>query len=226
MQGLELDNLKRDGRLWQGRRGRLANDRLLASGWAPLDELLGGGWPRATLVELFSESHQGLPLLLPLMARLSAEARRIAWVAPPHVPYAPALAARGVDIRRLLLIRDVSSEQALWAAEQVLKSGAASLVLVWPRSGTGKGLQTAQLRRLQLAAEQGDAVGVLFRPMRDAARGSSAALRLRLSPVPAGLDVKVLKRRGSWAGGSCIVPVGTGTRAEGRGQREDGRGLG
>jgi cell division inhibitor SulA/protein ImuA len=214
MQVVELDRLKRSGALWQGRQHAPGGRRVLASGWTVLDELLGGGWPRAALVEVFSDKQQGLPLLLPAMARLSTESRWITWVAPPHVPYAPALAARGVAVGRLLLVQDVSGEQALWAAEQVLKSGAGSLLLAWPGSGR-QGIQPAQLRRLQLAAEQGDCIGVLFRPLRDAARGSTAALRLRLRPVPLGLQVEVLKRRGSWAGGSCIVPMHE--RATGRG---------
>jgi cell division inhibitor SulA/protein ImuA len=221
MQVAELDRLKRSGALWQGRRQAPAVTRVLASGWTVLDELLGGGWPRAALVEVFSEKRQGLSLLLPAMAQLSTEPRWITWVAPPYVPYAPALAARGIDIGRLLLVSDVSGEQALWAAEQVLKSGAGSLLLAWPGSGR-QGVKPAELRRLQLAAEQGDCIGVLFRPLRDAVGGSNAALRLRVRPEPLGLQVEVLKRRGSWAGGSCIVPMHERAAGQGPGARVAG----
>ena len=207
MQVVDLDELKRNGALWQGRRPVPPAGRVLASGWPVLDELLGGGWPRAALAEVFSDAHQGLSLLLPAMAGLSGDVRWITWVAPPHVPYAPALAARGIRVDRLLLIRDVSEEQALWAAEQVLKSGASGMLLAWPGRAGGRDLNTAQLRRLQLAAEQGDCTAVLFRPLRAAGQGSSAVLRLRVHPVPLGLEVEVLKRRGSWGGGSCIVPL-------------------
>lgn len=204
MQVVDLDELKRNGALWQGRRGRLAPEGLLASGWPVLDELLGGGWPRAALIEVLSDAHQGLSLLLPLLARLSTRPRWLVWVAPPYVPYAPALAARGVRVGQLLLVRDVSAGQGLWAAEQALKSGACSIVLAWPAQ-----LQTAQLRRLQLAAEQGDCVAILFRSVRTVAQGSPAALRVRVRPVPPGLQVEVLKRRGGWGGASCVVPVGS-----------------
>jgi cell division inhibitor SulA/protein ImuA len=202
MQVVDLEKLKRDGRLWQGRRGRLADGQLLSSGWTVLDEALGGGWPRNALIEVVSEAHQGLSLLLPLLARLSRGERWLTWVAPPHVPYAPALAARGVCIERLLLVQEVSEEQCLWAAEQALKSGACGLVLAWP----GR-LQTAQLRRLQLAAEQGDCPGILFRGPRSLGQGSPAATRLRVRPSPLGLEVEVLKRRGAWGGARCIVPM-------------------
>ena len=202
MQIVNLDELKRNGALWQGRRNILATDRALASGWRVLDELLGGGWPRAALAEVLGESHQGLPLVLPLLARLSRELRWLAWVAPPYVPYAPALAARGLRVEQLLLIRDVSAGQRLWAAEQALKSAACSAVLVWPEQ-----VRTAQLRRLQLAAEQGDCPVILFRPSSAAGQGSPAALRLRVRPAPQGLEVEVLKRRGAWGSETCIVPI-------------------
>jgi cell division inhibitor SulA/protein ImuA len=204
MQVVNLDELKRGGVLWQGRRNLPAPDRVLATGWQVLDELLGGGWPRATLVEVLSDAHHGLSLLLPLLARLSAARRWLVLVAPPYVPYAPALAARGVRVEQLLLVRDVSAGQRLWAAEQALKSAACSAVLVWPEPSR---IQTAQLRRLQLAAERGNCTGILFRPARAAQQGSPAALRLCVRPVPPGLEVEVLKQRAAWAGARCVVPM-------------------
>ena len=215
MQVVNLEQLKRDGVLWQGRRRMSESDRVLASGWPVLDELLGGGWPCAALVEVFSDAHQGLPLVLPLLARLGEGTRWLVWIAPPYVPYAPALLARGIRVEQLLLVQDVSVQQRLWAAEQALKSGACGAVLVWPER-----VQTAQLRRLQLAAEQGACPGILFRSQRAANQGSPAALRLRVRPSPLGLEVEVLKRRGAWAGGSCIVPM---HGAKGQGPRAGGQ---
>jgi len=58
------------------------------------------------------------------------------------------------------------------------------------------------LRRLQLAAEAGDALGVLFRPRHFVQRPSAAALRIQLAPgIDGGLSVSILKRRGGWAAG-------------------------
>ena len=202
MRVVDLEQLKREGALWQGRRNWQATDRVLSSGWPVLDELLGGGWPRAALSEVLSDAHQGLPLLLPLLARLSQRERWLVWVAPPYVPSAPALSARGMRIERLLLVRDVVTAQRLWVAEQALKSGACGAVLAWSEQ-----VRTAQLRRLQLAAEQGDCPCMLFRPSRAVGQGSPAALRLRVRPAPLGLEAEVLKRRGAWGGARCIVPM-------------------
>lgn len=186
------------GRLWRGRSS--VQVQAQPSGWPALDECLGGGWPRAALVELLSHQYQGLPLLLPMLAQLSQGPRWLAWVAPPHVPFAPGLRAHGVDLQRVLLVQQVDAQQRLWAAEQMLKSASCAAVMLWPQ-----GLRTAQIRRLQLAAEQGDCLGVLFRPVRDGAQNSPVALRLKVRPSPLGLDVQVLKRRGGWGGQSCSV---------------------
>jgi cell division inhibitor SulA/protein ImuA len=211
MQTINLETLRQQGLLWRGRHPAGGHRRVLPTGWAMLDSLLDGGWPCAALAEVLGRTSQGqlslglslgLSLMVPLLAGVGTRQCWAVLVNPPHVPYAPALAVRGVDVSRLLLIRDVADEPALWAAEQALKSGACGVVLAWPGP-----VQVAQLRRLQLAAEQGDCLGVLFRPRRAAVTASPAVLRLRVDPVPLGLEVEVLKRRGSWHGGRCIVPL-------------------
>lgn len=191
------------GTVWRGRGAVQRAGRVEPSGWRVLDECTGGGWPRAALVELLSNGSHGLPLLLPALARLSRQRRWLAWVAPPHLPFAPGLSTSGIDLQKILLVQEVDAQQRLWAAEQALKSGSCAAVLLWPQR-----LQTVQVRRLQLAAEQGDCLGVLFRRLRDVGQGSPAALRLKVTPSPLGLDVQVLKRRAGWGGQGCSVRLG------------------
>ncbi len=138
-----------------------------------------------------------LRLALPALARPSAVGRWLAWIAPPHIPYAPALAARGIELRRLLLVR-AQAEDTLWAAEQALRSGSCGAVLAWPAAGGGRAL-----RRLQLAAEAGRAWGLLFHSPRAAASPPPAALRLRLEAAGDGLAVRILKRRS----GGAVAPL-------------------
>ena len=168
------------------------------TGHAALDDLLpGGGWPRGALTELLV-THPGigeLSLLMPALSILSRQDRWIALMAPPHLPYAPALTAAGVDLARLVIVRTNDGADTLWAMEQALASGSCGAVVGWPSF-----VSERSLRRLQLAAETGRAPGIYFSGSH-ATSSSLAALRLQLSPAAEGrLGVKVLKVRGRGAG--------------------------
>jgi hypothetical protein len=157
--------------------------------------LPGGGWPGDALTEVLS-AHEGVGevrLVLPALARVVGEGRWLAWVGPPYLPYAPALAAAGVDLGRVLLVRPPDGGEALWAVEQALRSGVCGAVLAWPDGAVVDG---RLLRRLQLAAGVGRAWGVLFRSPERAREPSPAALRLLVEPSRAGMTARILKCRG------------------------------
>lgn len=187
--------------VWRGDQLAHAGASALPTGFAELDaHLPGGGWPRGALTEILlaREGIGELRLLLPALARISRENTWLAWVAPPHVPYAPALAASGIQLKRLLVTRPRTAADAWWTAEQAMRSGACSAVLAW--------LDTAderRMRRLQLGAETGHTWGVLFRPASAASSRSPAALRLKLEARGGDVLVHILKRRG----GSLDQPV-------------------
>jgi cell division inhibitor SulA len=186
--------------LW--RAGRIEPDpQAISTGYPALDSLLAdGGWPKAGLVELLS-ARVGigeLRLLGPALAKLSAQEQRwIAWINPPHIPYAPALTELGIDVAKVLLVHPRTHEDALWAAEQALKSGTCSAVLAWIDETK---LAGKDVRRLKLAAKRGMTLAVLFRPDTAAQRQSMAELRILLHPAPApdGVCFEILKRRGGW----------------------------
>ena len=178
--------------IWRGRSA--AKLQVLPSGFAALDEQLpGGGWPRSGLIEiLIGRFGSGeLSLLLPVLASLTRApaARWCVWVAPPFMPFAPALVARGVVLDRVAV---VGGERALWAFGQVLGSGACDAALAWARQP-----QPRDLRRLQLAAERGRTLGILFRPRRAAREASAAVLRLGLEASTTALRITFLKGRGA-----------------------------
>jgi hypothetical protein len=193
-----LDALLAHPRIWRGPKGARSLPTV-ATGHPALDRILpGGGWPRASLVEVLLERHGigELQLLLPLLVRESERApardgrRWLCWVAPPYVPHARALSEAGVDVDRILLVHVSTDDQALWAMEQALRSDGSALVLGWVAEAEG-----AQLRRLQLAAEAGGSIGILFRPQASREQPSVAALRLQLSAGRYG-EIEVLKSRG------------------------------
>jgi hypothetical protein len=201
-----LDELLRHPGLWRARDGvrdAAVAPRVVTTGFAVLDECLpGGGWPLGALTEILHpvRGMGELSLVLPALAELSRGDRWIAWITPPFLPVAPALEAHGVDLARLMVVREADGARAPWAAEQALRSGACAAVLWWPqapprqRSGRDHGFRC--LRRLQLAAEQGAALGVVFRAASAAAVASPAALRLLLERRGEALEVAVLKSRG------------------------------
>src|SRR6201993_2386189 len=179
-------------------RGRSAAPRAgLPSGFAALDEHLPDkGWARRGMIEiLIARFGSGeLYLLLPALAALTraAAARWCVWVAPPLMPFAPALATAGLALDRIAV---VGGARPLWAFEQVLGSGACDAALAWPRQPKPR-----ELRRLQLAAERGRTMGVLFRPRSAARETSPAVLRLGLTPLASGVRVTLLKGRGAVRG--------------------------
>ena len=145
-----LDELLNQPHTWQGYAPDSQNSGL-PSGYASLDNYLpGNGFPQGALTELLlPDSASGaLRFLLPMLKRASREGHWIAMVAPPYSPYAPALAAAGIDLSRLLCIEselepDSSSgsssrsvkclkKNRWWAAEQLLSSGEVKVVLTWP----------------------------------------------------------------------------------------------
>jgi hypothetical protein len=220
MQGA-LDELLRHPALWRGRDAARAAapgegvPATVATGFAVLDECLpGGGWPLGAITEILHRGHGigELSLLLPALAALARDGRWLAWIAPPWRIAAPALEARGIDPARLLVVRGCSANEAVWAAEQALRSAACGAVLLWPqamrgaRPGRRGGDGFRQLRRLQLAAETGHGLGVLFGDVRVASNASPAALRLRLSARGGDLQVEVLKSRGGRRISVCLDP--------------------
>ena len=189
--------------LWLGRNA--ACPGAVPTGFAALDAgLPGNGWPQAGLVEILAPRLGAgeLPLLLPALALLTRRpaARWCAWIAPPLEPFAPALAARGLRLSRVLVVRadrgapsEGGARLPLWACEQALRSGACDAALAWLEP-----LQSRTLRRLQLAAERGRTLAFLFRALSKAVvrEPTHAVLRVAVEPSGAGVRVRLLKSRG------------------------------
>ena len=187
--------------VWRRRSPIAARIDAQPTGHSGLDALLpGGGWPCGTLCELLVE-HDGIgecTLVLPALAALTQARRRVAFVAPPYLPYAPALATAGVDLQQVVQI-DADTTDTHWSIEQCLRSGCCGAVLGWlPR------VDYRELRRLQLAAESGGTIGFMFRPLAAANEASPSALRLRITAVQGQPQIEVLKCRGRVGGATRI----------------------
>ncbi len=200
-----LEDILLQRSVWRGGTLAQAVEPAVPTGFADLDrELPGGGWPGGALTELLcaEEGIGQVQLVLPALVSLTAAGQRVAWIAPPYLPYAPALAAAGVDPTCIAVVRLASRRDALWAAEQALRAQACKALLVWLR-----GARYVELRRLALAAENGAAICLVFRPAEEAKQPTPASLRLTLAPDGGKVSARIVKRRGAPAGKPLRIAV-------------------
>ncbi len=154
------------------------------SGFAPLDaELPGAGWPVGMLTELITRQAGigELRLLVPVIRELTQAGKVVILLAPPLIPYAPALTSFGIDLDYLIIIQAANAADRLWAVEQTLKSASFGALLAWLPQRRTRG---EHLRRMQLAAQTANGPVFLFRDLDAQFDTSPAPLRLLLLPRP------------------------------------------
>ena len=190
-------------RVWRGKVATAAR-AVIQTGFRELDRALpGGGWPLGAITEILVDGYGigELGLLMPALAALTKEdparpKKWVAWVAPPFIPYAPALQQHGVNIDRVLMIHPTSSAKSRWwAVEQAVRSGSSAGVLAWIANA-----DDVILRRLQLAAEEQACWLLLFRSTSARLQRSPAALRVHLSQARDATRVEIVKCRGGQPG--------------------------
>jgi protein ImuA len=139
-------------------------------GAAEIDRRLpGGGLQRGRLHEVIGAIEgAGTGFAVHVLRRLlagdaaGADGGPVLWCAPRCSLHAPGLAARGLNVDRLVVVTAPRREDRLWAMEESLRvSGVLAVV------GELQGRETVDLtasRRLQLAAGQGGGLALLLRP--------------------------------------------------------------
>lgn len=197
--------------LWRATQLAHGMHRGVATGYAALSaQLPGGGWPSGALTELLIP-HDGvgeIRLLQPALAQLDRH-HPVALVQPPHAPHIACWQGWRLNPAQLLWVAPERPRDTLWAAEQILKHGSCGALLCWlPR------VRPEALRRLQLAAQTGETLCFVLRPLTAAQQASPAPLRLALTPAPGGVSVQILKRRGP--GGAAPLQIVFDASAEAR----------
>ncbi len=195
--------------VWKGQALHHTPGAGISSSFRLLDrELPGNGWPRGTLIELLV-NHLGIGefrFLAPTLRSLTQSGQHVVLLTPPHLPYAQAFDALGVDSSKVVVVNAQTPVDRLWAVEQTMKSNAFGALITWlddlpaehPRSHQATSLtRPDRIRRLQLAASRTQGLVFAFRPFAAQHHASPAPLRLALLPrrYP-DLAVQVLKRRG------------------------------
>jgi len=133
----------------------LGDEALVRTGIDGLDAVLGGGFPRGTIGTLEGPPSSGRSALA---ARLLAAATRRGLGAVVGVDlFPPALAAAGVRLERLLIVRTGEPVEAARAADIIVRSGAFTVVVI-PALPSGRGTGSATWTRLASLAHRANAL--------------------------------------------------------------------
>lgn len=137
-----------------------------------LDQVLKGALRRGALHEIIAASPgdaaaaSGFTLALTARFAAAAQARApIIWIledqarAETGEPYAPGLAAHGIDPGRLVIVETANGQESLWAMEEALKCPGVGAVAaeIWRL----KSYDLTASRRLVLAAQKSGTPGLL-----------------------------------------------------------------
>ncbi|MFA9274132.1 MAG: translesion DNA synthesis-associated protein ImuA [Candidatus Aquirickettsiella gammari] len=168
------------------------------------NELPGAGWPLANLTELLVQQAGSaeLQLLSPALAQLREG--QIILLNTPYQPQILALSALRLDLSRVLWLPCSKPQDALWAAEQIVKNQACAALLLW--QPMRQNFKSDALRRLHLAAQSGRSLFCLIRPWESQLSPSPAPLRLKLALDNTGLQIEVFKRRGAQQAKPIVLP--------------------
>src|SRR5258708_17325723 len=98
----------------------------------------------------------------------------------------------GVHPSRLMWLTTPKSSDALWSAEQILRTGSCGALVLWQQH-----IRSESLRRLLLlAAQSSETLFVIMRPLARAQDSSPAPLRFAVRPPTDAVAVEVVKRAG------------------------------
>lgn len=184
----------------------------VSTGCEGLDRVLpDGGFCRGSLVEwLVVGAGSGGETLALIAARQACRQRGALVVLDGTREFYPPAAIRwGIELQQLIVVHAANTADNLWAFDQALRCPAVAAALAWPNKLDGR-----TFRRLQLAAEQGNSLGLLVRPESARHEPSWAGTRLLVEPLPCAspaagrrLRVQLLHGRGSSGDKSVEVEI-------------------
>ncbi|GEA13560.1 translesion DNA synthesis-associated protein ImuA [Alteromonas sp. KUL49] len=177
--------------IWRGKQQPADNARL-SFGIPALDNALNGGVPAAGVIRIASATGIGeLSLFSELLTRQKSQ-KLCVFIKPPAQLQADWLLAQGYELDKIHVVTPSCDNDALWAAEQCLKSTACHCVYLWQNT-----LSYKQARRLQVAATQSDTLCILFTPEQQSTP-LPINVDLSLSMKDSLLNISIRKQRHGW----------------------------
>jgi protein ImuA len=189
--------------IWRASQLGRSTTKCVDTGFPVLSTQLGGsGWPTGTLVDLMVQQPGigEIRLLAPALAKVAH--KKVVMLQPPQVPQTLGLSGMGLLPQDLFWVKGKTHADVLWAAEQVLRSGSCGALLLWVNQ-----VRAESLRRLHLAAQAGETLFFVMRPMYAAQDTSPAPLRLALRPAENGIEIDFVKRRGPARDRPLFLPL-------------------
>lgn len=156
----------------------LGEDAIVQTGFADLDRVLGGGFPRGVISTLEGSPSGGRTAIA---ARLLATAttRSLGAVIGDEL-YPPSLAAAGVNLERLMIVPVSEPIQIARAADIVVRSGAFTVVVI-PTLPSGRGTGAATWTRLASLAHRSNTLLVALGVEASSELRYFASVRLELA---------------------------------------------
>lgn len=184
MSAISLTEILNQGQVWAGHLRASKSGR--NTGFEALDRSLAQqGWPSHGLTEIqVAQWGQG-ELHLLLQGIPKTQSRLLLWLNPPYMPCAQGLAQRGIQLDQCLWVKTTQPADALWALERSLGSGAVDTALAW----FDRAPKAAALKKLQLAAQQGQAVAHLLH-QNDWNLGAATQLKIKLQGLNGQIEIE------------------------------------
>jgi len=182
-----------------------ARDFFLPTGVERLDEVLGGGLPKAALTEIHGTETRNagaaaglaLSLVSGMLKQRSRPSDLVLWVGTTEMfreaglPYAPGLASFfGISAESLLLAEAPKAADVLWIAEEAARIEEIAAVVVELR-GNPRIVDLTATRRLHRRAQDSGRPVFLLRQSAEP-EPTAAPVRLVVSPAPASLRQTLL----------------------------------
>jgi protein ImuA len=142
-----------------------------------------GGLARGKMHEvLWQDPGASAVTFAAVLLRAAAGEGTIAWFDAERRVYPPGLLRHGIDPRRLLFLRVREPKEILYALAECLACDQVAAVVATPPP-----LSTLDARKLQLAAEHGNALGLFLRPFGSSKPMYAPATQWVVGVAPGGL---------------------------------------
>jgi protein ImuA len=153
-------------------------------GWGQMDDAFpNGAFPLGAVHEfLCSGSEDGAPtsgFIAGLLAPLMRNRGVTIWISSSRKLFPPALKIFGIEPDRIIFLDLQKEKDVIWAMEEALKCGALAAVV-----GEMREISFTASRRLQLAVEQSQVTGFIFRCNPRNLNTTACVSRWRVTPLP------------------------------------------